>query len=56
VLDTATTQASSMTEAHRDLVLSNEAFDRFLAEPDKPDVRVPELPELFRSHPKLPER
>ena len=34
---------------------SNESFDRFLAELDKPEVPVPELAELFRSHPKLPE-
>ncbi len=44
-----------MIEAHRDLVLSNEAFDRFLAELDKPEAPVPELVDLFRSHPKLPE-
>jgi uncharacterized protein (DUF1778 family) len=34
VLDTVTAQASSIIEAHRDLVLSNEVFDRFLAELD----------------------
>lgn len=55
VLDTVTAQASSVIEAHRDLVLSNEAFDRFIAELDKPEMPVPELVELFRSHPKLPE-
>lgn len=55
VLDTMTAQASSVIEGHRDLVLSNEAFDRFLAELDKPAVPVPELVELFRSHPKLPD-
>ena len=55
VLDTVTAQASSVIEAHRDLVLSNEAFDRFIAELDKPEAPVPELVELFRSHPKLPE-
>jgi len=55
VLDTVTAQASSVIEAHRDVVLSNEAFDRFLAELDRPAVPVPELVELFRSHPKLPE-
>jgi len=53
VLDTVTAQASSVIEAHRDLVLSNEAFDRFVAELDRPAAPVPELVELFRSHPKL---
>ncbi len=55
VLDTVTAQASSVIEAHRDLVLSNEAFDRFLVELDKPEMPVPELVDLFRGHPKLPE-
>jgi len=55
VLDTVTTRASSVIEAHRDLVLSNEVFDRFLAELDKPAMPVPELVELFHLHPKLPE-
>ena len=55
VLDTVTNRASSVIEAHRDIVLSNDAFDRFLAELDKPQIPVPELVELFRSHPKLPE-
>lgn len=55
VLDTVTAQANSVIEAHRDLVLSNEAFDRFIAELDKPEVPVPELVELFHNHPKLPE-
>jgi len=36
-------------------VLSNEAFDRFLAELDRPAAPVPELVELFRLHPTLPE-
>jgi uncharacterized protein (DUF1778 family) len=40
---------------HRDIVVSNEAFDRFPAELDKPRIPVPELVELFRGHPKLPE-
>lgn len=55
VLDMVTTQASSVRDAHRDLVLSNEAFDRFIAELDKAAVPVPELIQLFPSHPKLPE-
>ncbi len=40
-----------MTKQHRDLVLSNEAFDRFIAELDKPA----ELVELVRKNPKLPD-
>lgn len=55
VLATVTAQASSVIETQRDLVLSNEAFDRFFAELDRPATPVPELAELFRSHPKLPE-
>ena len=55
VLDTVTAQANSVIEAHRDIVLSNEAFDRFIAELDKPEAPVPELVGLFRNHPKLPE-
>lgn len=55
VLDTMTAQASTVIEAHRDLVLANEAFDRFLAELDKPAQPVPQLVDLFRRHPKLPE-
>lgn len=56
VLDTVTARAKSVIEAQRDLVLSNEGFDLFLAELDKPQSSVPELVELFRSHPTLPER
>jgi uncharacterized protein (DUF1778 family) len=37
---------------HQDLVLSNDAFDRFLAELDKPAKPVPELAELLRKNPK----
>ena len=55
VLDTVTTRASGVIEAHRDLTLSNNAFDRFFAELDRPAAPVPELVELFGSHPKLPE-
>ncbi len=55
VLDTVTTRASSVIEAHRDLVLPNEVFHRFLTELDKPATPVPELVELFHDHPKLPE-
>ena len=40
---------------HRDVVLSNEAFDRFIAELDKPAEAVGELVDLFRRYPKLAE-
>lgn len=55
VRDTVTTRANTVIEAHRDLVLSNEASDRFLVELDKPELPAPEMVDLFRSHPKLPE-
>ena len=55
VLDTVTAKANRVVRQHRDLVLSNEAFDRFIAELDKPAQPVPELVELFKRHPKLPE-
>lgn len=53
--DTVATRANTVIEAHRDLVLSNEAFNRFLVELDKPELPAPEMVDLFRSHPKLPE-
>ena len=55
VLETVTARASRVLRHHRDLVLSNEAFDRFMAELDKPPAPVNELVALFKSHPKLPE-
>lgn len=55
VLDTVTSRARHVVKQHQDLVLSNDAFDRFIAELDKPAKPVPELVELFRSHPKLSE-
>jgi uncharacterized protein (DUF1778 family) len=55
VLDTATTRARRVVKQHNDLTLSNEAFDRFLAELDRPARPVPELVELFEKHPKLRE-
>jgi uncharacterized protein (DUF1778 family) len=55
VLETVTARARRVIKANQDLVLSNEAFDRFLAELDKPAKPVPELIELFRANPKLPE-
>jgi uncharacterized protein (DUF1778 family) len=55
VLETVTTRANSVLKQHRDLTLSNEAFDRFIAELDKPAVPVGELVELFKRHPRLSE-
>ena len=43
-----------VTKQRHGLTLSNEAFDS-LAELDAPAQAVPELAELFRSNPKLPE-
>ena len=55
VLETVTARAKKVIGEHRDLVLSAEAYDRFIAELDQPAVAVPELVELFRRSPKLPE-
>ncbi|MGA3220324.1 MAG: DUF1778 domain-containing protein [Acidimicrobiales bacterium] len=55
VLETVTTRAQRVLKQHRDLTLSNEAFDRFIAELDKPPAPVDELVELFKRYPKLPE-
>jgi uncharacterized protein (DUF1778 family) len=55
VLDTVTARARKVVKDHQAIRLSNEAFDRFLAELDKPARSVPELVELFRRHPKAPE-
>jgi len=55
VLQSVTARASEVLEQHRDLVLSNAAYDRFIAELDKPPVVVEELVQLFEAHPKLPE-
>ena len=55
VLDTATARAKKVVKQHQDLVLANDAFDRFFAELDKPAESVPALVELFRRNPKLPE-
>ena len=54
VLDTVTARANRVVKRHQDLVLSNEAFDRFIAELDKPASPVPELVELFKRNPNLP--
>ena len=56
VLETATARAKRVVKQHQDLVLSNEAFDRFMAELDKPAEPVPQLVELFKRKPKIPER
>lgn len=53
VLDTVTSRARRVVKQHQDLVLSNDAFDRFIAELDAPGQPVPELVELFRKNPKL---
>jgi len=47
VVDTVTAQAKGVVKQHNDLVLSNQAFDRFIAELDKPAQPVPELVDLF---------
>lgn len=52
VLDTVTSRAKRVVKQHQDLVLSNAAFDRFIAELDKPAESVPELVDLFKNTPK----
>jgi uncharacterized protein (DUF1778 family) len=44
-------RARSLLRDRQDLVLSREAFDRFIAELDRPGEAVPELVELFARHP-----
>ena len=55
VLETVTSRAKRVVKQHQEIVLSNEAFDRFVAELDKPAEAVPELVELFKKNPKLRE-
>lgn len=55
VLETVTARANRVLKQRQDLVLSNEAFDRFIAALDKPAKPVPELVELFKQNPKLRE-
>lgn len=55
VLDTVTSRAKRVVKQHRDPVLSNQAFDRFIAELDMPATPVPELVDLFKNNPKLRE-
>ena len=50
VLDTVTSRARRVIKDHDAIVLSNEAFDRFLDELDKPAQAVPELVDLFQHH------
>ena len=53
VLDTVTSKAKRVVKQHQELVLSNDAFDQFIAELDRPAKQVPELVELFKKNPKL---
>ncbi|HKH51675.1 MAG TPA: DUF1778 domain-containing protein [Mycobacterium sp.] len=55
VLDSVTSRAKGVVKHHHDLVLSNQAFNRFIAELDEPAKPVPELVELFKNTPKLRE-
>lgn len=55
VLETVTARAQRVIRRHADLVLSNAAYDRFLAELDKPAHVVAELAKLFAENHKLPE-
>ncbi len=50
VLDAVSRRARKVVKDHDTIVLSNETFDRFLAELDKPAVAIPELVELFERH------
>lgn len=50
VLDTVTRRARKVLKDHDTILLSNEAFDRFLDELDKPARAIPELVELFGRH------
>ena len=54
VLETVTARARRVVKHHQDLVLTNDSFDRFIVELDRPAQAVPELVELFRENPKLP--
>jgi uncharacterized protein (DUF1778 family) len=55
VLDAVTAQARKVVRDQRDLVLSKDAFDRFLAELDRPAEVVPEMVELFSRYPRISE-
>lgn len=56
LLSTATEKARAVVRDHRDLVLPPGAYDRFLAELDKPGEVVPEMVELFAEHRRIPQR
>lgn len=51
VLDTVTERARRVIETQSTITLANEAFDRFYATLDEPEVIVPALAELFRTPP-----
>ena len=53
VLDTVTARARRVVKQHQDLLLSEETFERFIAELDGPARPVPELVELFKKHAEL---
>ncbi len=53
VLDTVAERAAQVVDSHRDVVFSDQAYARFLAELDAPEVVVPELVALFE-RPVLP--
>jgi len=55
VLETVTSRAKRVVKQHQDLVLTNDAYDRFLAVLDRPAEEVPELVKLFRKNSKLRE-
>jgi uncharacterized protein (DUF1778 family) len=55
VLSSVTAKAKRVLRQHRDLILSNDAFDRFISALEKPAEPVPELVSLFARNPKLPE-
>ncbi len=56
VLRTVTDRAERVVAERRQFVLSNESFDRFIKELDKPAVTTPELAELYGRYLKLPTR
>lgn len=55
VLDTVTARAATVIEQRRDITLSNDAFDSFMAALDVSAQPIPQLTDLFRHHAKLPE-
>lgn len=55
VLETVAERAAAVIEQHRDVTLSNTAFDRFVSALDDPPQAVPQLTDLFHRHPRLSE-